>query len=69
MLSQSKNGYKKLGLTSEKSSHFFEFEIDETMLKDIQGDRGSFIKYVEGDLEVPKAQVQHRTAIPSAGVA
>ncbi len=64
MLSQSKNGYKKLGLTSEKSSHFFEFEIDETMLKDIQGDRGSFIKYVEGDLEVPKDKIKRKGLNP-----
>ena len=64
VLSQSKNGYKKLGLTSEKSSHFFEFEIDETMLKDIQGDRGSFIKYVEGDLEVPKDKIKRKGLNP-----
>ncbi len=30
MLSQLINGYEKLGLSSEKSSHFFEFQIDYT---------------------------------------
>ena len=64
VLSQSKNGYKKLGLTSEKSSHFFEFEIDETQLKSIQGDRGSFIKYIEGDLEVPMDKIKRKGPNP-----
>ena len=63
MLSQSKNGYKKLGLTSEKSSHFFDLNWW-NMLKDIQGDRGSFIKYVEGDLEVPKDKIKRKGLNP-----
>ena len=64
VLSRSMNGYKKLGLTSEKSSHFFEFQIDDTRLKAIKGDRGSFIKYIEGDLEISKDKIQRKGSNP-----
>ncbi|WP_212006344.1 RHS repeat-associated core domain-containing protein [Chitinophaga sp. HK235] len=64
VLSQSTNGFKKLGLTGEKSSHFFEFQIDDSKLKSIKGDRGEFIKFIEGDLEVPKENVLRHGVTP-----
>jgi rhs family protein len=60
MLSQLINGYKKLGFFSEKSSHSCEFQIGDTQLKAIKGDRGSFIIYIEGDLEGSMDKIQRK---------
>lgn len=60
VLSQSINGYKKSGVSSEKSSHSCEFQIGDTQLKAIKGDRGSFIIYIEGDLEGSMDKIQRK---------
>jgi hypothetical protein len=60
MLSQLINGYKNLGFFSEKSSHSCEFQIGDTQLKAIKGDRGSFIIYIEGDLEGSMDKIQRK---------
>lgn len=64
ILSQTSNGYKKLGLTKEKSSHFFEFQIDDSKLKSIEGDRGTFIKYIEGDIAIDRNNVSRHGKTP-----
>ncbi|WP_240651690.1 HYD1 signature containing ADP-ribosyltransferase family protein [Serratia microhaemolytica] len=64
MLAKTLNGYKKLGLTSSKSTHFFEFEIDSSKLKPIRGDRGEFIKYIEGDVEINRKSTPRHGRTP-----
>ena len=61
------NGYKKLGLTNEKSSYYFELEVDASKLKPIKGDRGEFIKYIEDDLEIPRDLVTGHGETPKGG--
>lgn len=61
------NGYKKLGLTNEKSSYYFEFEIDASELKPIKGDRGEFIKYIEDDFEISRDSVTSYGETPKGG--
>ena len=56
-LIQTTNGFKKLGLTSDKSSHYFEFTMDDSKLKPLKGGRGDFILYHDGDLVVDRGSV------------
>ena len=63
-LTKTPNGFKKLGLTSTKSTHFFEFQIDDSLLKPIRGDRGEFIRYIEGDLDLDRNNVSRHGKTP-----
>ncbi|QNQ18529.1 hypothetical protein HF650_01415 [Kosakonia sp. SMBL-WEM22] len=66
-LGKTPNGFKKLGLTSTKSTHFFEFQIDDSKLKPIRGDRGEFIRYIEGDLDLDRDSVSRHGKTPKCG--
>ncbi|HHZ6627719.1 TPA: RHS repeat-associated core domain-containing protein, partial [Escherichia coli] len=66
-LAKTPNGFKKLGLTSTKSTHFFEFQIDDSLLKPIRGDRGEFIRYIEGDLDLDRNNVSRHGKTPKCG--
>jgi len=63
-LARTPNGFKKLGLTSDKSTHFFEMNIDEAKLKPIKGARGTFIKYIEGDQRIARGAVTRHGNTP-----
>ncbi|MBS0026929.1 DUF6531 domain-containing protein [Chitinophaga sp. 22321] len=58
-LAKTTNGYKKLGLTGEKSSHFFEFKVDDAKIKPLPGGRGQtgHVLYAPEDLTVPREDV------------
>lgn len=64
ILAKNNNGYKKLGLTGNKSSHFFEIQIDDSKLKSLNGDRGQFIKYIDGDVEIDRSSVTRHGETP-----
>ncbi|EOW6561510.1 RHS repeat-associated core domain-containing protein [Cronobacter dublinensis] len=66
-LAKTPNGFKKLGLTSAKSTHFYEFQIDDSQLKPIRGDRGEFIRYIEGDMDLDREHVSRHGTTPKCG--
>jgi len=61
------NGYKKLGLTSDKSTHFFEMEVPESNLKSLKGSRGEYVKYFPDDTKINRAAVSRHGETPKRG--
>lgn len=64
-LAKTPNGYKKLGLTGEKSTHFFEIKnVDPAKLRGIEGKRSKFIKFFPSDTKIERSNVARHGKTP-----
>ena len=61
------NSYKKLGLTNAKSQYVIEFKVPRSMLKGLDGDRGSFIFSIPKGLTIPRGDIGYAGLVSGWG--
>jgi hypothetical protein len=51
-------GTKRLGLTNDKTQYYIKLTVPKESIKALPGGRGAYVKFVEGDLKLPRSMVE-----------